>query len=441
MPLYPVSRGRNWGLGSRVPTANGCAVLDLGRMDAITAFDDKMGTITLEPGVTFSQVQTYLSGRGASWFLPAIGGPADASVIGNLAERGDGAGPTGERAAHACALQVMLPDGSLITTGFGMFAEAAMTRSARAGPGPSLDGLFIQSGMGILVGATLFLSPVPAHLAVVRFTVTGRPALAATLDTVRALVRDGVFQANCVSIWNATKLHMRGRLYPWAELNGRTPLPLHERPEGQSWYMVATLHVASSAIGQALASHATERLAATGAVVHVADDTSHPNFRQVAAGALGSPDDITAASIYWRKRSAPGDTLSPEADRCGMQWLCLALPLDGASFVAAVRDIEDATLRHSFEAVLSGCVASPRSIHLFAAIIYDRDTPGDDHAAQACHDEILVGMAEHGIHPMRLGIQAMGHLADVCEPYANLMRKIRSTIDPHGIVAPGRYEM
>src|SRR5689334_20152406 len=31
--LYPISRGRNWGYGSRVPSQDGCVILDLGRLN------------------------------------------------------------------------------------------------------------------------------------------------------------------------------------------------------------------------------------------------------------------------------------------------------------------------------------------------------------------------------------------------------------------------
>lgn len=439
VPLYPVSRGRNWGLGSRVPTADGCAVLDLGRLDAITAFDATMGTITLQPGVTFRQVQTYLQDANARWFLPVIGGPAEASVIGNLAERGDGAGPTGDRAANACALQVVLPNGSTITTGFGMFPGAAMTTLSRAGPGPSLDGLFLQSGMGVIASATLFLSPIPTHLSTVRIHVAGKKALAAAINAARTLAFDGVLQPNCFSIWNATKVYMRGRSYPWAALGGRTPLPLHGNEAAQIWYMVATIHAASPAIGAVLSAHAAAAFTAAGATVEVFDEASRPGLRAEAAGALGAPDDVTAASVYWRKRAPPPSSLAPEADRCGVQWLCFALPLDGAIFAEVAGYVEDAAFQHSFEAVISGPISSPRAIHLFVALIYDRDVPGQDEAAQACHDQILGRLAQRGLHPMRLGIQAMDHLSNASEPYAALMQSIRSAIDPQGILAPGRY--
>src|SRR6185503_20399449 len=40
--LHAISRGRNWGLGSRVPTSDGAVLLDLSRMNRIVAFDEEM---------------------------------------------------------------------------------------------------------------------------------------------------------------------------------------------------------------------------------------------------------------------------------------------------------------------------------------------------------------------------------------------------------------
>lgn len=52
VPVYPVSGGRNWGYGSRVPTADGSVLLDLRRLNRILDFDERLGYVTMEPGVT-----------------------------------------------------------------------------------------------------------------------------------------------------------------------------------------------------------------------------------------------------------------------------------------------------------------------------------------------------------------------------------------------------
>src|ERR1700744_1263135 len=46
VPLYPTSRGKNWGFGSRVPAADGCVVLDLGRMNRVVDFDETLAYVT-----------------------------------------------------------------------------------------------------------------------------------------------------------------------------------------------------------------------------------------------------------------------------------------------------------------------------------------------------------------------------------------------------------
>src|SRR5262249_35375469 len=69
VPVYPVSGGRNWGYGSRVPVRDGCVVLDLGRLDRIVRFDGELATVTVEPGVTFAQLHEYLEAQGGRWLM------------------------------------------------------------------------------------------------------------------------------------------------------------------------------------------------------------------------------------------------------------------------------------------------------------------------------------------------------------------------------------
>ena len=56
VPLYPLSTGMNWGLGSRLPVVSGAVVVDLRRMNAIRALSSDELYATVEPGVTQAQV-------------------------------------------------------------------------------------------------------------------------------------------------------------------------------------------------------------------------------------------------------------------------------------------------------------------------------------------------------------------------------------------------
>ena len=151
IPLYPVSGGRNWGYGSRVPPRDGCVVMELSRMNRILAYDEKLAYLTVEPGVTFRQAYTWLTERGSPLFITTIGGSPEGSLIGNALERGDGRGPHADIFNHVCGLEVVLPNGERVETGMARFPNAHAAPVYRWGLGPSLDGLFSQSALGTAI--------------------------------------------------------------------------------------------------------------------------------------------------------------------------------------------------------------------------------------------------------------------------------------------------
>lgn len=52
IPVYPISRGKNWGYGRATPVTENCVVLDLSKMDNIIEIDKDMAMAEIEPGVT-----------------------------------------------------------------------------------------------------------------------------------------------------------------------------------------------------------------------------------------------------------------------------------------------------------------------------------------------------------------------------------------------------
>ena len=118
--IYPVSRGRNWGLGSRLPPRD-AVILDLSRLNRILDLDVKHGTARIEPGVTFAALQSALDSAGLAFHVPGFGGPPDASVLANALERGEGAGAAGDRFAHLWDLDVALATGERLRTGFARY--------------------------------------------------------------------------------------------------------------------------------------------------------------------------------------------------------------------------------------------------------------------------------------------------------------------------------
>src|SRR5262249_36774655 len=72
-PLYPISTGCNWGLGSKLPVRDGAIVVDLRRMDRIHEINEQYGYALIEPGVTQRQLHEQLQHTNSGYFLSVTG--------------------------------------------------------------------------------------------------------------------------------------------------------------------------------------------------------------------------------------------------------------------------------------------------------------------------------------------------------------------------------
>jgi len=216
VPLYPISSGRNWGYGSRVPSAEGCVLLDLGRMNRIVDFSEDLAYVTLEPGVTQAQLYDFLRQQNSNLWMDCTGASPHCSLIGNTMERGFGHTPYGDHFAHSCGLEVVLPDGSAIETGFARYAGAKAAPLYRWGLGPSLDGLFTQSSFGIVTRMTLWLMPAPEYFQAYYFRCETDEGLSPLIDALRPLRLNGTIRSSS-HIANDYKVLQALRQYPWEE--------------------------------------------------------------------------------------------------------------------------------------------------------------------------------------------------------------------------------
>ncbi|HLL23351.1 MAG TPA: FAD-binding oxidoreductase, partial [Kofleriaceae bacterium] len=299
VPLHPISRGRNWGYGSRVPPRD-AVLLDLGRLDRIVDFDERLAYVTVEPGVSFRQLAAFLRSTRARVFASVTGGTADGSVIANALERGDGAGPLGDRFGHICALEVVLPDGGVVNTGFARFPGSPVAPLARWGVGPTLDGLFSQGGLGVVTRATVWLAPYPRNFVMAGYTVEDDARLPALVDALRGLKLAGITTAT-VPMWNDIKALSLVARYPFDEAPPPLPAALREAMRVRAglgrWNGTVSLYGASEAHAAALRDLVHEALAPVADVRFRAGPTHPLDADEDACGpALGVPHDRTAAA-------------------------------------------------------------------------------------------------------------------------------------------------
>ena len=432
VPLYPLSCGKNLGYGSRVPSRDGAVVLDLGRLDRIVDFDERLAYVTVEPGVTFRQLSRFLRTCRARVFASVTGGPADASVLANALERGDGSGPLGDRFAHVAGLEVVLPDGGRLETGFGRFAGAATTPLATWGVGPALDGLFSQSGLGVVTRMTIWLAPYPASFALGWWTAAALPPV---VEALRGLRLTGVVTAT-TPVWNDLKLLTVVGRYPWDEA-GTTPLPeavrreLRARARFGLWNGTVSLYGASAAHLAALRELVT---AAIDGIAFQAGPADPLDAEEEACGpALGVPHDRNLASLYWRKRAVPAQ-LDPDADGCGFVWLSHGVPFEGGHAERAAAVVETELGAAGFEPCVALLGVTPRMLQLVASISYDRDIGGEDERALACCARARAALQALGYPPFRAGLQDLDPGRGASPVYDRFVDAITQAIDPKHIL-------
>lgn len=160
VPLWPVSTGKNYAYGGANPAMKGTVVLDLKRMNRILEVNEEYGYALVEPGVTYFDLYNYVKSKGLKLWIDCPS-PGWASVLGNAMERGLGNTPYGDHAAQQCGMEVVLPTGELVRTGMGSIEGSPLWQLQKNPFGPTFDGMFMQSNMGIVTKMGIWLMPEP----------------------------------------------------------------------------------------------------------------------------------------------------------------------------------------------------------------------------------------------------------------------------------------
>ena len=200
VPLWPISRGKNLGYGTAAPVLSGTVILDLSRMKKIE-YDEENGTVLLEPGVGFYDLYDFLQKRGGKHWL-SVPGNSWGSVVGNALDRGVGYTPYGENTKQIVGMEVVLPDGDLVRTGMGAFTDSPTWQLYRFGFGPAWDQMFVQSNFGIVTKMGLWLMSEPESLMGMDLEFDSPNDLGPLIDTIGPLRREGVLlQSPTIGNW------------------------------------------------------------------------------------------------------------------------------------------------------------------------------------------------------------------------------------------------
>jgi len=470
VPLYPVSCGKNWGLGSALPVQDGSVVVDLRRMNRIIEVNADRGYAVVEPGVTQGQLHEHLLANEIPLKLNVTGSGTRTSLIGNSLERG--IGYFSSRADSMSGLEVVLGNGEILHTGMSHFEGSKTSHLYRHGIGPSLDGLFFQSSYGIVTRAGVELLPnTDDHMAVIakidhesQFTrlVDGWVEL-----SKRGIVRTVVHAGNR----GRAEITLGPILYDYlsretsdSESDRRKRVQSIIQAEGFGpWSAMAgvsgtagTLRQARSEIRRTFRGIAKVQFLTDGKIRRLQKLIDVLSFLPGASNkkailhamlplhglSRGIPTDEALKSIYWPLGELPGsDSPEPDDSPCGILYCLPFIPSTGACARQAVDLAGKEFAEHGFDLNVTVNIVDEKSSECVISLAFRKTNEEEVARAHACIEKLQRQYLEMGFIPYRVGIQSMGQIVDEGDVFWRTVRDLKKVLDPNNIISPGRYNL
>jgi len=481
LPLWPVSKGKNWGYGAATPARDGALVMVLERLNRIVTVDQEMAYAVVEPGVTYRQLHRYLEDNKIPLWLDCTDGPADASVMGNALERGIGETDYGDHFGNICGLEAILADGSLVRTGGGPMSDFKSWNTYKWGVGPYLEGLFSQANYGIVTKMGLWLMPKPDYFASCVFELRREEDFAELMNAMRRLQLTGAIKSKVHIINDVVTFAVLAE--PSEILGGEKTLSDGRRAQLRRHFNIAPWSFAAGLYGtpsqvRANIAEIRRELGRLGTLQFIDDrkiqviktltralkkGESYPPTRAVARGlarwALGKPigllemmpnvhaiekgfpSDYFVKHAYYRSRrpKPADDNIDPARDRCGLIWLGPMVPLNGREVTNVLDLVRPLYEKYRFDFTTALMVGNARTVIALMSVFYDKEDREETNRAEALYFEMGDVTQRAGYQQYRTSTIFMPNVLRAAPEFQALCNRIKGALDPNGILAPGKY--
>lgn len=466
--VHPISTGNNWGYGSARPTANGAAVIDLAELNGILHFDPDLGVVTIEPGVTQGMLAKFLDENGHDFMVPVTGAGPNCSLLANALERGYGITPHVDHFGAVTDLEAVLADGSIYRSALREAGSDELARLFKWGIGPYLDGLFTQSGFGIVTRMSIALARRPEAAKVCLFSLADDALLETAVERVRMLLAQLPGTLGGVNLMNQHRvLAMTAPYPPRSELDEQGLMPpatverLGREYQIAPWTGFATLYgprrivkAAQAQIREVLRGVATRLVflspreagwlawlarrlpGALGQRLTRTVTTLNASLELV----QGRPNETALPITYWRSNVAqPSGHRDPARDGCGLLWYAPLIPMRPQDVRRFVNFAHQHLRDRRLEPLITLTSQGDRLFDSTVPLLFDRqDLVAAADASKTLEQLIEAGQAL-GFYPYRLHVQSQAAHLGRQSSSASLVSRLRHALDPDDLLSPGRY--
>jgi 4-cresol dehydrogenase (hydroxylating) len=477
--LWPISRGKNWAYGAATPSIEGTIVLTLERLDRIVEVNEELAYAVVEPGVTFAQLHEHLTRNKIPLWIDPTDSTPHGSVVGNALDHGIGSTPYADHFANLCGLEVILADGRVVHSNGR--PDSRVRHTHKWGTGPSLDGLFGQSGLGVVVRAGVWLMPAPEEHQFYVLEIDRDENLAHVVDGLRRLILEDRVRTQVHILNDAGRIALVSRcpFRPDAERThlSRSELAALRRRHGLPLWAAAGGIYGTRRRVREQRRELDETLGRYGRLRFLDDRAMRrvqslmrrlecarrvPGLarpveaigRRIFGKSLAAMETLPYAydrsrghptghflrfAYYKARRPLPADDVDPARDGGGLIWFAPSVPFTGRDLAELLDLCRPLFEEHGFDFTAAVMGQNARSVTLVMGITYFKDSPSEAARADELYRRLCDVTSAAGYPRYRVSAPSQEQaLADAPE-YKAVVERIRGALDPNGIIAPGRY--
>ncbi len=429
VPLWPISRGKNFGYGGSAPVMSGTVILDLSRMRRILEVNVELGYCLVEPGVSFFDLYDHLKAMGHPLWM-SVPGNAWGSVAGNALERGAGAQPYGDHGAQICGLEVILPTGELLRTGTGAMAGSKTWTVTRNSYGPNWEQMFCQSNFGVVTKLGLWLMPAPEATMTINLALPEPDDIERGVAMLQGLRLRGLIDHDAAWVSYVGIASYASPRSRWFEGKGLLPDEIGARIRkdlGVGWWNAQV-----NLYGHEDVIAAKSRVIREAFKAHVEPVPEAQIWRR------GDPFENSKAGIPCTRDMVMINWLGTRGGHIGFSPVLPANPKQVAQqFARTVKRFREHGIDYYGAFAVGG-----RAVVNINEILYDRDDMQMASSVDLLIRDLIADAARAGYAEYRAHIDYMESVAATFDFNAGAIGKLNSRlkemIDPQGILAPGK---
>jgi len=155
----------------------------------------------------------------------------------------------------------------------------------------------------------------------------------------------------------------------------------------------------------------------------------------------GYPSDYFVKHAYYKSRrpKPPDNDIDPARDHCGLIWLGPMVPLNGRDTAAVLDMVRPLYRKYGFDFTTALMIANPRTVIALMSVFYDKEDADETSRAEALYFEMGDVTQRAGYQQYRTSTIFMDRLLQTAPEFRRLCNRIKTALDPNGILAPGKY--